>query len=267
MKLEIISKYPENTPRKTPILFVHGAFGGAWCWEEYFLPYFARRGYVSHALSFRGHGRSEGAGSLNLSGIADYVADLVQAVRDLGTSPILVGHSMGGLIVQKHLESFERPAAVLLASTPHTGLLYAAMKMFWHSPMHYQKLCLINMLPKNMWEYVTSFQEMRDIFFSKEISPDMIKKYLSCFQQESHKAMWEMTWFKFLPQPCNVKTPLLVLGGEDDMIIPPDFARSTARAYNTRAHIFPNMGHAMMLDKDWQVVADHILEWLNKLGI
>ncbi|RLC08454.1 MAG: alpha/beta hydrolase, partial [Deltaproteobacteria bacterium] len=57
MKLEVISKYPKGKKHSVPILFIHGAFAGAWCWEEYFLPYFADHGYESHALSLRGHGK------------------------------------------------------------------------------------------------------------------------------------------------------------------------------------------------------------------
>jgi pimeloyl-ACP methyl ester carboxylesterase len=60
VKLEIISRYPENRTRATPLLFVHGAFMGAWVWAETVLPYMAQHGYEAHAVSLRGHGQSEG---------------------------------------------------------------------------------------------------------------------------------------------------------------------------------------------------------------
>jgi hypothetical protein len=58
-ELELIStprtaKYTKGLP---PILFLHGAAHGAWCWAEHFLPWFAGRGCECHALSFRGHVR------------------------------------------------------------------------------------------------------------------------------------------------------------------------------------------------------------------
>ena len=264
MKLEVISKYPKGKKHSVPILFIHGAFAGAWCWEEYFLPYFADHGYESHALSLRGHGKSEGHASVWMNSVPDYVEDVCQVVRELGTSPILIGHSMGGWIVQKLMESFERPAGVLLAPIPADGLLSVAMRMLWLYPSFCQKMYLINMLPRSAWEYVASFQEMRDLFFSKAVSPETVKKYVPLFQHESYKAMWDMSGSKYSPQPRKVKTPLLVLGAENDVIISPDSVKSTARSYNTEARIFPNMGHAMMLDKDWQAVADQILDWLDK---
>ncbi len=268
MKIELISKYPKENQHPVPILFVHGAFVGAWCWDEYFLPYFAEHGYAAHALSLRGHGKSEGGDTmLWLHSIIDYMEDLSQCIQKLGTPPILVGHSMGGLIVQKYLESFEMPAGILLASVPHTGFFFNSARMCYHYPCMCQKICLINMLPKNMWEYVTSLQEIRDLFFSHDVNIETIKKYFPLFQRESYRAMSDMTWISFLPQPSKVKrTPLFVLGAEDDIIIPPEFVKSTAMAYNAECCIFSQTAHAMMLDHTWKNAADKILEWLKEKG-
>ena len=43
-----------------PLLFVHGAYCAAWVWEEYFLPWFAQRGWNATAISLEGHGDSRG---------------------------------------------------------------------------------------------------------------------------------------------------------------------------------------------------------------
>ena len=85
MKLDLISRYPETTPEPTPLLFVHGSFSDARVWDENFLPYFARRGYAAHAVSLRGHGRSEGHQHLHTWRLSDYVADLTQAVATLSS--------------------------------------------------------------------------------------------------------------------------------------------------------------------------------------
>ncbi len=61
--LEWIEAEPAGEPRGAPLLFVHGAFGGAWMFEEIFLPHLARRGRRAAAVSLRGHGRSQGGGS------------------------------------------------------------------------------------------------------------------------------------------------------------------------------------------------------------
>jgi pimeloyl-ACP methyl ester carboxylesterase len=267
MNIEIISRYPKNKTYSTPILFVHGAFAGAWCWEKYFLPYFAEHGYASHGLSLRGHGNSEGKPWVWFNSIDDYLDDLSQVIRKFYTPPVLVGHSMGGLIVQKYLESSPAPAGILLASIPHTGLIFASMRMYWHHPLLCHKIHWINVLPEQMWKYFTTPEEMRDIFFSKAVPPETVEKYSGYFQRESYRAMWEMSWLPFLPRPYKVKTPLLILGASEDIIIPPDFVESTAAAYNSKAQIFSNMGHAMMLDTGWKEVADQIRHWLGELKI
>lgn len=79
MKLEMISKVPPINPQPTPLLFVHGAWHGAWCWDVHFLDYFAQHGFAAHAVSLRGHGNSEGRSKLRGTRIADYVEDVAAA--------------------------------------------------------------------------------------------------------------------------------------------------------------------------------------------
>ncbi|MEH3142372.1 MAG: alpha/beta fold hydrolase [Mycobacterium kyogaense] len=106
----------------TPLLFVHGAWHAAWCWDEHFLGWFADRGYRALALSLRGHGASGTDKPLNDCTFDDFEADVAAVAGDLGTPPVLIGHSMGGFVVQKYLETHDAPAAVLMASMPPAGL-------------------------------------------------------------------------------------------------------------------------------------------------
>ena len=130
MHIEVITHKPEGRARPTPLLFVHGMWHGAWCWEN-FLPYFACHGYESHALSLRGHGKSDGRTGIRwYSGAKDYVADVAQVVQSLKMPPVLVGHSMGGYVIQKYLETHTAPAGILLASIPVSGLAGSALRYF-----------------------------------------------------------------------------------------------------------------------------------------
>ena len=122
MKLEVIPKHPQTKTHSTPLLLVHGAWHGAWSWEN-FLPYFAEQGYEVHALSLRGHGNSEGRDGIRWYSTSNYIADVAQVVRSLRPSPVLIAHSMGGYVVQKYLESHNAPAGVLLTSAPTTGII------------------------------------------------------------------------------------------------------------------------------------------------
>ena len=114
--LEILQRPPATPNDSPPLLFVHGAWHGAWCWDLGFMEYLADRGYDCHAVSLRGHAGSPIDGSLRWNRWKGYVEDVAEAVESLPVSPILVGHSMGGYTVQKYLESHTAPGAVLLAS-------------------------------------------------------------------------------------------------------------------------------------------------------
>lgn len=81
------------------ILFIHGMYYDAWCYEEYFIPYFTDLGYDYYALSLQNHGKSENKKPFWKVRIKDYVEDVKKTVDKIGGNPILVGHSMGGFIL------------------------------------------------------------------------------------------------------------------------------------------------------------------------
>jgi len=262
MQLEVLVQDPQSNVRPTPVLFVHGMWHAAWCWEEHFLPYFAQRGYSSHALSLRGHGTSQGREGLRWTSLADYVVDVRQVVEQLQRPPVLVGHSMGGMIVQKYLEEYQAPAAVLLASPPPKGVLFATLRVARRHPLVFLK----TNLTLSMYPIIGKQSLTREAFFSDDLSEEMVETYFSRMQDESYRAYLDMMALN-LPRPKEVKAHMLVLGASNDRIISTGEIEATALAYNTEAGIFPDMAHDMMLEAGWQAVADRILDWLSEQGL
>lgn len=262
MRLEVIKEEPLAAGRPTPILFVHGMWHAAWCWAEHFLPDFARHGYSSYALSLRGHGGSEGRERLRWTSLADYVSDLEQVPRQMGRVPVLVRHSMGGMAVQKSLESQVAPAAVLLASAPPSGLVRATLRV---ASRHLLVFMRAN-LKMSPFPIVSTVELAREALFSRGMPEERVQRYLSRLEDESYRAYLDMIGLR-LPRPRRLRTPLLVLGGADDRLISPSEVAATARAFGTSAEIFPNMAHDMMLEDGWPKVADRILVWLNEQGL
>ena len=260
MHLEIISRAPANADPKARLLFVHGAFGGAWAWDEHFLPYFAGNGYEAHALSLRAHGQSDGEGFVHAIGLADYVDDLDQAVRRLGTTPVLVGHSLGGVVVQKWLKHNAAPGAVLLASGPPHGMLPSTFGMLMRSPLLAMQVSLAQMFGPR----VLSADTTRKLLFSGDLPDETVHRYMARSSAESLRTGLELA-VPDLPGPSwNRDMPILVLGVENDFFVSPAMVEATARVFGTRAEILPNMAHAMMLEPDWQLVADRIIRWLRE---
>jgi pimeloyl-ACP methyl ester carboxylesterase len=256
-QLEILEASPPGGGSGRPLLFVHGAFAAAWCWSEHFLPYFAKQGFRACAVSLSGHGDSPGRERLDWLSIADYVRDLEQAVSTVGGDPILVGHSMGGFVVQKYLERAAAPGVVLMASVPPQGLLSASIALAFSNPGLFAD---VNSM---MHRGRASLATLQHALFASPVAPDKLMAYYRQMQPESQRAMWDMTFFN-LPQLRRERCPpMLVLGAEHDVLVPQSEVEKAARYYGTEAEIFLDMGHVMMLEADWQKVADRIIEWVR----
>lgn len=263
LQLEVITRRPASEAKETPLLFVHGAWHGAWCWDVHFLPYFAQQGYVVHALSLRGHGSSTNNKSLRFTRINDYVEDVAQVASELAHPPVVIGQSLGAFVVQKYLETHDAPGAVLLASIPPMGALAAFVRFAGRHPLAFLKIWLT----LSLYPVVSSPEMVRDSLFSEDMPPEKVRAYAERMQNEAFTAVALDATVLHLVKAQQIKTPVLVLGTANDTIFTNDEVRATGRAYNTTAQIFPNMAHDMMLEEGWQEVADTILDWLKERGL
>jgi pimeloyl-ACP methyl ester carboxylesterase len=263
MSLEVITRQPVGTAKPTPILCVHGILHGAWCWDEYWLPYLAQKGYVASALSLRGHGKSDINGSLRFASVHDYVQDVHQVAQDMqaryGTHPILIGHSMGGLVVQKYLEKYEVPGAVLLASVPTGGVLRPVLSLLRRYPRH----MLYSMVT---WQYAHLRQDrnfMRHFAFSHDMPDSEVDRHRERMGDESFRTFLDMLILA-LPRPqATKKTRMLVLCAENDTLFSVAQERKTAEAYGATFHQVANTAHDMMLENTWRESVDVVLGWLE----
>ena len=81
---------------KPPLLFVHGGYFDAWCWAPHFLPWFAAKGYASHALSLRSvsyHGE-RAKKNRGESGKAQRLSPFTMATREGGPLMSHLGRSV-----------------------------------------------------------------------------------------------------------------------------------------------------------------------------
>ena len=259
--LQVIDKGCVSQTHPVPLLFVHGAWHAAWCWDEYFLSFFADKGYRALAVSFRGHGSSPTPKPLRTCSLADYVEDVSTVAESLPTRPVVIGHSMGGVVVQKYLESHGAPAGVLMASVPPRGNLASGLRWMKRHPWHFAKIVITG---KSL-AYVNTPQLARERFFSAQTTDAQVLDYATRLQEESARA--GVDGLLNLPRPKRVTTALLVLGALDDGAVAPKEVRATARAYRTEAEFFPDIGHDMMLEPGWAAVAERIHTWLGTQGL
>jgi alpha-beta hydrolase superfamily lysophospholipase len=262
MRLELIVEKPPSEKRPTPIVFLHGMCQAAWVWQQHFTSFFAQHGYECYAMSLRGHGGSESQERIKSYTMGDYVNDLEQVINRLEKKPVVIAHSMGGLITQMYLKSNQIPAAVLIAPCPHFGILpffLRYLKRFFISTL---KL----VVTQNILYAMDTTEKCRVLFFCKDTPEEIIRNFQLRLQDDSFVAFLQMCFLK-LANPKVVKTPLLILGGTDDFLFPVREVEMTARAYGTEAVFFQNMNHNMLYDHGWQDVANYIINWLNERGL
>lgn len=192
--------------------------------------------------------------------VADYLADVMQVARQLPRPPIMVGHSLGGWLVQKYLEQCPAPAAILLASMSAGGSTPFLQRAVREHPLALARLALSGKFSTPAMTQAA--------FFAPSTPRPLVDAYFPYFrdQAESLRVMPEIASGQVTP-PTDPPVPVLVLGAEHDATIARAKIESTARRYNAPYEIFPALSHSMMLDPGWQQVADHMLAWLHAHGL
>ena len=254
--LEILRRDAEGPGDGVPVLLVHGAWHGAWCWDRGFMARVAGAGHPVAAVSLRGHGGSGGRGPLarRLHGLAGYVDDVAAAAATLPAPPVVVGHSMGGLVVARYL-SERRPAraGALLAPAPLTGVLPLTLRLLAREPAVVARV----LATASCAPVVDDAARVARLFLA---GPNAAARGASLAPElcdESFRAFLGMLVARV--DAARVAVPVTVLAAGADAVFTADEARRTAEALRAPLVSFPGMGHDMMLEPGWPAVADAVL--------
>jgi pimeloyl-ACP methyl ester carboxylesterase len=208
-----------------------------------------------HAISLRNHAGSEKKGNIRFKSVSEYVEDLRLVINSLPEPVFLIGHSMGGFTIQHYLAEPDPKVqkAVLLCSSPAQGNMGIIPRLLKDITLPFLKANL-----QLSWKPV--FKEKanaRKLMFSKGFPEGKLEKAVSQMQDESFRAFLEMTALN-LPDHRKVKTPLLIIGGEKDYLIPERATRKMVALYNTEPLIVANAPHNVMMEEGWEEVARKI---------
>ena len=240
--------------QRPPILLVHGMFGGAWYFERY-QRFFAGRGYESHALDLRGHHDSRAVEDLGRVSVSDYVDDALTVARDLGR-PIVIGHSMGGLIAQKLAEADAVAAAVLVAAAPPRWITPATPLLLRKQVKHAWRI--LRQKP------VSGAAEDHLELSLNRLPPDEAVVALSRLVPESGRAALQLSFSAVAVDERKVRCPMLGIVGLDDRFIVPRVMRSIARKYDMRLIEVPGHAHFIITEPGWELPAGMITDWLDE---
>jgi pimeloyl-ACP methyl ester carboxylesterase len=258
--LELITRKPDAPGRRPALLFVHGAFVAAWCWDEYFLPWFAAAGYDAHAVSLRGHGGSASHGPIDAASLDDYVADTIAAVERIGARPVLIGHSMGAIVVQRAARRCGAQGLVLMAPVPPHGLSGTLFSLATRDPPLFFALSALH---RGNGDRSGALARARDYLFSQTVTEADVRRFLPRMQPESQRALADLAWPQHYWISPSRGLPALVIGAERDAFFPGAMIEEAAQFHGVAARMFRGMAHAMMLEPQWLAVAAEISGWLE----
>ena len=251
--------------RKAPVVMIHGAFCGPWSLDG-LKRKFKEAGYAVTTPCLRFHDQKPPPAALGTTGLRDYATDLEEEIRALGVAPILVGHSMGGLLAQQLAARLDVRALILLApsapwGTPPTTLFEIGAAQAMH-------------LNPGYWNKV--LEPNRDVALAHSL--DKLPKHMrdevyDRLVPESGRATFEiLNWGLDLNHASGVETekvtaPLLFLTGSEDRINPPSTVARIAALYGARAtnEVLQGMGHWLIGEPGWEKLADRALVWLESL--
>lgn len=233
---------------KETIVFVHGMCHGAWCWEEHFIPFFEKLGYTCVAFNLPGHEVQGSTRRISYS-LGDYVEALHRVVANLEAPPIIIGHSMGGMILQHFLKTGTCKKAVLLGSVPPEGVLAASFRVLLRYP---------GVIPYLISrDLVGAFTRFPKLILN---DPALSERYAPLMCAESFVAYLGL----MLPFHHRTSVPLLVVGGSADGLITVQEFANTAKLYKAKLEIIKGGSHDLMLDKDFEKTAEVIKSWLEE---
>jgi non-heme chloroperoxidase len=254
----------KTSKKKPPVVMLHGAFCGGWAFEKFRQP-FEAAGYVVHTPDMRHHevGKKPPP-ALGRVSVRDYASDVEALVKSLDAPPILVGHSLGGLLAQMVAAKTPVEALVLLAPCGPWGVLpstlfevVSAQAMFLIGDLANQPVApSYDIAAANSLDRLPRAE--RDAVFSR-------------FVPESGRATFEVMHWGLDPtratrvHPADVKCPVFCITGTDDRMNPPGTVRRIAGRYRDQAVFEEAQGHSHWLigEPGWQRVADRAIEWLD----
>jgi pimeloyl-ACP methyl ester carboxylesterase len=245
---------------KPSLIMVHGAFCGGWAFDAFREP-FEANGWRCLTPDLRGHGPGARPTDVAQISMADYAKDIAALAAAEATPPVLVGHSLGGLVAQMAAARTPVAALILLAPSAPWGVAASSLEEaasafglyalgpFWAQPVD----------PDRTVARLYSLDRMTKVG-GKAVAGRMTA--------ESGRALFEtLSWWldPFMTTRVDagrITAPVFAAAGGADLIHPPATVRQTAARLNADFRVFEGMSHWLIGEQGWEAVAAACLEWL-----
>jgi len=258
-----------KTINSKTVVFVTGAFVSHHGWDEW-KKYFEGKGYKTLAPSHPNkdappatlrHRQPDAAIASNrLAAIIDHYADIIKSLPE---KPIIIGHSLGGLITQILVNRDLAAAGIAIHSVPPLGVFpyeFSFLKAGWRA------LGFFTSVKKS---YLMSFKTWQYAFTNGMTLEEQQKAYDASTIPESKLAARDGLTKAAAVDFKKPHVPLLIISGSKDNIIPASLNLRNFKAYKTPGSVteykeFEGKNHYVVNLPTWKESADYILRWINE---
>lgn len=266
-ELKVRYQSAEYSPNGS-IIFVHDICHGAWCFEN-FMNFFSENGYDCFALNLRGHG-DNGRKDLKYARLSDYADDVKKCVdyctdycnkKGITEKPFLLGHSMGGAVIQKYIGDYSDTVkgAILFASATAKGISFYQIMIKSIYSMAFYAVYL------KAFGFILSNRRLKkSAFFNNRISLEKAKQYNKLLHKESKRIILHDLYISYTHN-YNLNIPILIIGSRADSFFSGESLIKTMSCYQNSGKLvmLENLCHDMMLDPEWKKSAKAVLEFME----
>jgi pimeloyl-ACP methyl ester carboxylesterase len=251
---------------KPELLLVHGMSGTPVGWENY-RRVFEARGYRVHAPALRYHDRPPGDvphPELATTSLLDYVDDLAQLIGSLPSKPIVIGHSMGGLLsLMLAGRGLVRGAVLLTPGAPAgiNAITWSVLRIGWRTltTWGFWRKPVIPRYAESRWGVFNNVDETE----AKRLFADMVP--------DSGRVAFEIGFANLdrrrasRVDPASISCPLLVVGASKDRMTPASVIRKIAARYAPHSTYmeFADHAHWILGEPGWEIVAGQVVDWIE----
>ncbi|MFE2642626.1 alpha/beta hydrolase [Streptomyces nigra] len=263
---------------RVPVVFIRGLWLRSASWDPW-VDYFAAHGFDALAPGWPQEPatmtaiRDDSTAPTEV-GLEAVMRHYARIVGSLTEAPVLIGHSVGGLIAQKLLGTHIGRAAVAIAPA-----CVGQAPSLRSCPQLCSQLC--------------ARREAGDLTSSLSLTVEQFRYAVASIITEQESAALFQRYA--IPSPGRLlldlvggvgigsaraavnaddesRGPLLLISAQEDRMVPDAVTRATYRLYGDSTAVttfkqFADRAHSLTIDSGWRTVADYVLAWLNHQGI
>lgn len=243
------------------VIMVHGAFGGGWAFAR-LRGLFEDQGQTCLTPDLRGHEAGRPRGSVVGLSMNDYAADIAALIAAQDQPPIVIGHSMGGLVAAMACMQARAAGLILLAPSAPWGVAGASLEEAASALGLYG-------LGAYWAQAVDPDYGIARAYSLDRLAETERSAVYDRLVPESGRALWEvLNWWldPFMTTRVSaaaIGAPVLAVAGGRDFVHPAATVRQTAALLGARFHLEPQMSHWLIGEPGWEDLGRTLLEWIR----